>query len=575
MTEIKHTGVRDVRGADLRRYFIMAGKKRRRKRSPIPIILLLAVAVLIAYAVVKVYPSLSESAADADLQSYFGISDGEAAIVVNDEIIDAKGILQDDTIYLDYDTVREYLNDRFLWDESSGQMLLTLPSGTESWKDGDGTLLVKDGTPYISASCVKENSDIDMDIFSDPDRVVARTKWDNIPTEVLTEDSDVRLTDGKKGEILTHVKKGDTVVLTQNADNWCCVATNDGFIGYVKKDVLKSGDELTHTSDPRFSFEKISVDGPICMGWQYTEQDSGLSAFGDLTNNTGVNIISPTWFTVNDNKGTVSSLAAKDYVDQAHNSGIMVWGCFQDVYDNDGISAASYLQTESVRQHIIDQLIQAASDTGMDGINLDIETITEEATPYYLQFIRELCEAAHKKNLVISVDNYTSTYTQYLNRKEQAETADYLVIMGYDEHTTSSGKAGSVASISFVEQGITDLLNEGVDASRVINGIPFYSRGWTQNAGEDSPTCEVLAMGDQKAWADSHGITVSWDANLCQNTGKATVNDTTYSIWEEDAQSIESKMQLVEKYQLAGVAAWRLGLETADVWNVINQYLKN
>ena len=518
---------------------------------------------------------LSESAADADLNAYFGVTEGQAAIVVNDEIIDSKGIVQDGTIYLDYETVREYLNDHFLWDDASGQMLLTLPSGTEKWKDGDGTLLLKDEKPYISADCVKENSDIDMEIFQNPDRIVARTKWDNIPTEVLTEDSVVRLTGGKKGEILTQVKKGDTVVLTQNADTWCCVATSDGFIGYVRKDILESGSELTHTSDPRFSFSKISKDGPISMGWQYTEQDSGLSAFGELTSNTGINVISPTWFTVNDNKGTVSSLAAKDYVDQAHKSGIMVWGCYQDVYDNDGISAASYMQTEKIRQHIIDQLIQAATDTGMDGINLDIETITEEAAPYYLQFIRELCEAAHKQNLIVSVDNYTSTYTQYLNRREQAETADYLVIMGYDEHTTSSGEAGSVASISFVEKGITDLLDEGVDPSQVINGIPFYSRGWTQNAGEDSPTCEVLAMGDQKAWADSHGITLAWDANLCQYTGKTTVNDTTYSIWEEDAKSIESKMQLVGKYQLAGVAEWRLGLETADVWNVINQYLGN
>lgn len=550
-------------------------RRKRRKRSPLPVILLLAAAVLIAFAVIRVYPMLSESAADADLNAYFGVTEGQAAIVVNDEIIDSKGIVQDGTIYLDYETVREYLNDHFLWDDASGQMLLTLPSGTEKWKDGDGTLLLKDEKPYISADCVKKNSDIDMEIFQNPDRIVARTKWDNIPTEVLTEDSVVRLTGGKKGEILTQVKKGDTVVLTQNADTWCCVATSDGFIGYVRKDILESGSELTHTSDPRFSFSKISKDGPISMGWQYTEQDSGLSAFGELTSNTGINVISPTWFTVNDNKGTVSSLAAKDYVDQAHKSGIMVWGCYQDVYDNDGISAASYMQTEKIRQHIIDQLIQAATDTGMDGINLDIETITEEAAPYYLQFIRELCEAAHKQNLIVSVDNYTSTYTQYLNRREQAETADYLVIMGYDEHTTSSGEAGSVASISFVEKGITDLLDEGVDPSQVINGIPFYSRGWTQNAGEDSPTCEVLAMGDQKAWADSHGITLAWDANLCQYTGKTTVNDTTYSIWEEDAKSIESKMQLVGKYQLAGVAEWRLGLETADVWNVINQYLGN
>lgn len=538
-------------------------------------IILLAVVAVITFAAVKLYPQISESSASADLSDYFGVSDGQAALVVNDEILEAKGVVRDDQIYIDYDTVATYFNDRFCWDESTEQMLITLPSGTETFTDGDGSLVLIDGEPWLSADCISENSDIDFAVYSSPDRVVARTEWDNIPTETVTQDSKVRTSGSKKGETLTTVSAGDTVVLTQNDDAWCQVSTEDGFIGYIEKSSLETGDELTHTPDPSFSYSKISLDEKINMGWQYTETDDGISNLATLTNGTGVNVVSPTWFTVTDKKGTVNSLAGSDYVEQAHNSGISVWGCFQDVADDDGVSADDYLQTEDVRQKIISSLIQYATDVGMDGINLDIETVTEENVRYYLQFIRELCQAAHEENLIVSVDNYTSTYTQYLNRAEQAEVADYLVIMGYDEHTAGSEEAGSVASLPFVEQGITDLLDEGVDASQIINGIPFYSRGWTYTSGGGVPTSETLAMGDQQSWADSHGIELSWDSSLGQYTGSVTTDDgTTYSIWIEDDKSIEEKMKLIEKYDLAGVAEWRLGLEDAGVWEVINNHLQ-
>lgn len=550
-------------------------RRRKKRRSPLPVLILFAAAALLTVGLVKLYPQMQESSATADLNSYFGVSDGEAALVVNNEILDARGVVKDDDIYVDYDTVTKYFNDMFCWDKDSQQMLLTLPKGTEIYKDGDGSLLLIDGKPYLSASCIKEDSDIDMEVFDSPERIVARTVWDNVPTETVTQDTKLRTAEGKRSEILTSLSRGDTVILTQNADKWCCVSTSDGFTGYVEKESLESGGELTHTSAPGFSYSKITMKGKVILGWQYAESDSGASQLTQLTNGTGVNVVSPTWFRVTDRKGTVASIADSNYTALAHQAGISVWGCYQDVNDGDGISAGDYLSSYSTRQHIITQLMDAAESSGMDGINLDIETITEETTPLYLQFIRELCEAAHKKNLIVSVDNYASVYTKYLNRAEQAKTADYLVIMGYDEHTAGSTEAGSVSSLPFVEEAITDLIGEGVEPSQIIEGIPFYSRGWTQAAGEEVPSSETLAMGDQQSWADMYGIHTDWDAKLGQYTGSSSTEDgVTHSIWIEDDRSIEEKMKLIRQYDLAGVAAWRLGLEDSGVWSIIRKYME-
>ena len=149
---------------------------------------------------------------------------------------------------------------------------------------------------------------------------------------------------------------------------------------------------------------------------------------------------------------------------------------------------------------------------------------------------------------------------------------DYLVIMGYDEHTAGSAEAGSVASLPLVEQGIRDTLSE-VPASQVINAVPFYTRGWTSWFGEERPESEAFGMDGADEFVKLHEIYLSWDSSVGQKTGTAVTDEARYSIWLEDEQSLEEKLKLIRKYNLAGVAAWRLGFERNDVWEIIGTYM--
>ena len=549
-----------------------------KRRSPLPIIICLVIIAAIigigSFFINRYTPTDTEM----NKNEYYGLtSEEEAALILNGQVLEEKGLVVDGTVYISYSDVWNYLNSGFYWDAQAGQLMLTLPSGTLTWTPDDGSgavILGSDGNPYISAECVKENSDIDLEIYSEPNRVVARTQWDGVRTATVTETTQVRYRGGPRSEILTEVQAGDTVVFQEDLSDWCQVATSDGYVGYVESSTLTQNEEtgLPHETDEKFQYQKISLDHKIVLGWHYVGSQEGNSSLSEvIAGATGLNTISPTWFSLADGQGNLISYADSSYVEQAHAAGLQVWGLLGDV-DGSAVNTGSVLSSAEARANIIQQLMQIAAECGMDGINVDFESVREESAPQYLQFLKELCAAAHQQNLIVSTDNFVPTYTGYYKRAEQAKTVDYIIIMGYDEHTASSEEAGSVASLPFVEQGIADTLAE-VPAEQVINAVPFYTRGWVETFGSTVPESQTLSMDEADAFVTEHGIETYWDASVGQNVGSVETGDARYSIWLEDEQSIAEKVNLASEYNLAGVAAWRLGFERQSVWSVFEDYV--
>ena len=189
----------------------------------------------------------------------------------------------------------------------------------------------------------------------------------------------------------------------------------------------------------------------------------------------------------------------------------------------------------------------------------------------------------------MSVDNYVpmSINMQY-DRKEQGIVADYVVIMGYDEHYAGSPEAGPVSSYGFVKDGIEATLKE-VPAEKVISGIPFFTRLWEETpkteaeiaeaAGTENAdytmnvTSEALGMSAAANAVAQAGVSTTWDEEAKQNYATWEVEGVTYEIWLEDEQSIEPKLQLMRDNKLAGTAAWALGQEDPAIWTLIQKYV--
>lgn len=536
------------------------------------LVILVAILGIVTHVVMKYIPSSEKM----DLNEYYGeMADGEIALVIGTEKMEERGLVDGDRVYLPLDVVNTYLNQRYYWDSANQQILYATPSeltsASASSEAGD-KVWVKDDKVYLNLTYVQEFTDLDAYITKDPYRIAIQYKFKNVKTVTVKKNTSIRYRGGIKSAILTSVKKGTKLRLIEEMENWDQVATDDGYIGYIdKKKVGEAEKTKFERSFKKEEYSYLTMDSKVNMVWHQVTSTDANAYFADATANmTGVNVISPTWFYLTDTSGNIASIASADYVSQAHEKGLQVWGLIDNFTQE--VSTTETLSSTAARQNIISQLIQAAQDVGMDGINVDFESLSEDVGIHFLEFLRELSIECHKNNLVLSVDNpVPEDFTSHYDRAEQGRVVDYVIIMGYDEHYVGS-EAGSVASLPWVEQGIQDTLDE-VPAKRVINAIPFYTRLWRTTGG--NVTSEAIGMDQAQQTIADNNVETYWDKTTSQNYGKYDIDNSTYQIWLEDAQSVAEKVKLVSKYDLAGVSAWKLGFENNGIWQVISDNLNN
>ena len=536
------------------------------------LVILVAILGIVTHVVMKYIPSSEKM----DLNEYYGeMADGEIALVIGTENLEERGLVVGDRVYLPLDVVNTYLNQRYYWDSANQQILYATPSELTSVRassEAGDKVWVKDDKVYLNLTYVQEFTDLDAYITKDPYRIAIQYKFKNVKTVTVKKNTSIRYRGGIKSAILTSVKKGTKLRLIEEMENWDQVATDDGYIGYIdKKKVGEAEKTKFERSFKKEEYSYLTMDSKVNMVWHQVTSTDANAYFADATANmTGVNVISPTWFYLTDTSGNIASIASADYVSQAHEKGLQVWGLIDNFTQE--VSTTETLSSTAARQNIISQLIQAAQDVGMDGINVDFESLSEDVGTHFLEFLRELSIECHKNNLVLSVDNpVPEDFTSHYDRAEQGRVVDYVIIMGYDEHYVGS-EAGSVASLPWVEQGIQDTLDE-VPAERVINAIPFYTRLWRITGG--NVTSEAIGMDQAQQTIADNNVETYWDKTTSQNYGKYDIDNSTYQIWLEDAQSVAEKVKLVSKYDLAGVSAWKLGFENNGIWQVISDNLNN
>lgn len=562
--------------------------KEQQKKKAAPVLVVLILIVLVGAAgvgsfLINRYKPGTEYMAGNE---YFNLTDeNSVALIQNGELLEEQAVLIGGEPYAAYTYVESQLNSCFYWDEETKGILLTTSGGVQTLLPGDAAVAKtpggqpavqqeSDGNVYISLDVVKEYTDLDYAYYSNPNRVVIRNEWDGVEQAMVQSGTaQVRQKGGIKSLILADVQKGDTLLYLENLDNWCKVMTADGYTGYIQTEDISEPEAIEARTAKKDSYERITRDHKINLVWHQSTSTESNDAMAEMTAEmTGVNVISPTWFSVTDETGTISSLASADYVKLAHDAGREVWGLIDNF--NEAFDETTDLAYASVRSRIIEQLLAEAASCGMDGINVDFENLKEAGIPHYLQFLRELTSAAHAQNLVVSVDTpVPQAYTMYYQRGEQARFVDYMIVMAYDEHFAGSEEAGSVSSLPFVQQAVEEMTRV-MPADQVICGIPFYTRVWTEKFGQSAITSEVLGMDGAKNYAKENQMTETWDASLGQNVATVETSDARYTIWMEDEQSMEEKLKVIQSADLAGVAEWKLGFECADVWSLISEYIE-
>lgn len=575
------------------------------KKKAMPVIVAVIFIVVIGLIAVcsAIIERLIPSKERVDLNEYYGVAaEDDLAVVLDCEQSELTGKLIDGQAYLNYKLVHDKLNQRFYWDENENILRYTTPTDVISVDSGssdyymtreknsvDYVIVRSDGdTVYLAIDFVQMYTNIEYTMESDPNRVIITSVWGDVQTAKVKGDTQIRKLGGIKSPIVADVEKGDSVTVIESMENWSKVITADGMIGYIRNRKLGSTETVTTSrefEEPQFSH--LCRDKMINMVWhQVTNQDTNGQISNVLRTTKGVNVISPTWFYLNDNNGNLHSLASKDYVTYCHNAGIEVWALVSNL-ENEDVDTTTVLTHSSIRDNLTNQIVAAAIEYNLDGINLDFESLSGVGDAY-IQFIRELSIKCEKNGIVLSVDNYVpSSYTAFYNRAEQAVFADYIVIMGYDEHYAGCEEEGSVASIGFVTKGVEDTLLE-VPAEQIILGMPFYTRVWectptedvtgsTEQSGEEdaSYTISSVAVGMQEAEkrVSVNGAEKVWSEEDGQYYAEYENDGKTYKIWLEDESSMELRLKLMKEKNLAGASFWKLGLEKNSIWDTIIKYI--
>ena len=561
----------------------------KRKTGHIKVVAILILLVAAVGAGSKTVTKSIPSTTILDGKEYFGVSGGEdAAVVLPDRLEQGEALVKDGTAYVSYELAKEKLNDHLYKNEEEKQVILTtavdiikLPFDSAEYTTltGNGSMpyqiaLSQDGRIYLALEYLAQYTDLQYTVEQEPLHIIINNQWGSKTYADVTKEESIRLEADIKSPILRKAAEGEKVTILEREDKWSKVLTADGYIGYLKSKKLGESyeEQVTNSSFSGTEYTSIHRDYKINLIWhQVTSQDSNAAFSEDMQDVTGVNVVSPTWFSISSNDGDLSSLASSEYVTAAHEKGMEVWGLMDNF--NAETDTTTVLGNTSSRENLEGQLITEALNNGMDGINIDIETLPEEASESYVQFMRELSVKCRNNNLVLSVDVPPPyDFNTHYNRKALGEVVDYMMVMGYDEHYVGS-EAGSVASLSYERNGITGTL-ESVSKDKIISGIPFYTRLWKTNASGEVSS-QAIGMDHADEILSQYKVTAAWSEETSQDYAEFTDEEGNFcQIWLENEKSIEEKMKLVQQYDLGGVAEWKLGFERAAIWNVIEKYIQ-
>ena len=553
-------------------------------------VIVLTAAVVIGRSVVQEYrDKRTPSEVVMPLTEYYDIPDGEAMLIIDETVYDRNALWRNGTAYLDLDTVSEMYIHRFFWVEDEQLMIYTTPTEIFHFTPGQRAYTVndepaqaeypvvelKDGEPYISVNYL-ENCGITYTIYHDPERVLITYSEESYLAADVTSETQIRVSQNIKADLLTTLEPGDTVRFIDGGgireNGFVKVMSSDGVRGYILESALSDSryDDPVFTEFEWPEYTHIERDERIYLGWQLLYTTDSIGYLKEAAERAPeMTVIAPTWFFLNDTEGNMKTYATTEYVDKAHELGLEVWA----TYKNDTIDGQfectegthAVLSSTAARTALIENILDTVVDYNLDGINIDFEMLKLDSGVYFIQFLRELSVKCRLLDIILSVDNYVpENYNAYYDLAEQSEIIDYIIIMGYDQHYAGSGETGSVSALDWFSEALANTAVKA-DTTRVIMGVPFYTRLWKIVDGkiyvEETPNMSEAAKIVKNA-----GVTKEWKEKEGQYYAAWYVNGAQYKIWLEDAESLRAKVSAARAYDVAGIAAWKCGDEAKGTW---------
>lgn len=567
------------------------------------IIALLIAVCLIAVAAIVIGRSLYDSYIERitpgtvrqDLSEYYHIPAGQAMLMIDGRVDQEKALSLDGTFYLRLTMAEKlYAPGLFITDEgtlaiySTPDEIYDITPGLKKYSVNDRQetagapfLRYYDGELYLSVEFL-EKCGICYTAHRDPDILMITYSPDAYLCYTCKEATEIRTAQDIKAPILADVGEGEELRVIDGGgirqNGFTKVMNSDGVRGYILESSLSS----TYYKDPDKygrtvpEYSHLRSGDKIYMGWQLVYVKENLQYVKEaMANAPEMNVLAPTWYYLTGTDGGMISYANAEAVEYAHKKNVRVWATFKNDTIEGKFSCSSdshtVLSTTESRRTLIASMMSEAERYGFDGINIDFELLKKDTGVYFIQFLRELSVRCRQAGIVLSVDNYVpQSYNAYYDIASQSQIVDYVVIMGYDEHTNGSAEAGSVSSLAWFTKAIEGTL-EKAEPDGIIMGLPFYTRLWRIKNGVLSINA-TLSMDEAKEKVGSR--TRKWLEKEGQYYVEYTKSGSSYMIWLEEEESITLKVKAIRNADLAGVAAWKLGDEGKGIWGVIKKTME-
>lgn len=511
------------------------------------------------------------------------------SLIIDDEIMNKEDFDRiDGQFYLSLDLIKSKIDDKVFYDDNEKTLIFTNDKGTKRFTLGDSEGTIEDKTVGVRDPIIEKDGkilvpieifiyDYPVDLRYIKDLNLLVMDYNNhtyIKGTPVSSNVKLRDSSSNSSPIIKNLTEEDEVYVYSENSNWYKVRMVNGYAGYIrKKDLKVNFSEDKYKISLEDKKKEAFLKGPLNLTWDYTYGKVSDATINSIRPLPGVNVICPTWFSVTNKEGDIFDRGNIEYVKRYNDLGIDVWGYLDNSFNAE--LTHEFLSSSKVRKRIIDNLLTLVKKYNMKGINIDFEQTKIDDRDLITQFVRELYPVFKNEGILVSVDVTPQISSNVLeepyNRKELAETADYIMVMAYDQHWSSSPKAGSVAEYKWVEGNINVLLRQ-IPRDKFILCLPLYSRIWTEENG--STKSVVASMVEVNNYVNRNNLAPTWDDNAKQMYAENQSNGKINKVWIEDADSLKWKSSLLLKYNLGGVASWRKGFETPNIWTVIDENLK-
>lgn len=273
--------------------------------------------------------------------------------------------------------------------------------------------------------------------------------------------------------------------------------------------------------------------------------------------------------------GSVTDRGGNDHasvVKFAHQNNISTLLMVNNAKQNDGNpSIHTVLASPALRTKAVNNLEAYIKKYNLDGVNIDFEMVPAGDRDNLTAFMKELYGRLKPQGYIVSIDVFpkqdeTNDVSVAYDYGQLALYADKIMVMTYDNHGVWSGP-GPIADINWVEGDIQYAL-KFIPKNKLYLGVAGYGYDWSSKGVESLEHDAINNL------INKFNISPKWDADSQSPYFKYTGDDgVTHTVWYENSDSIKAKADLVNKYDLAGVALWKLGGEDPAYWQVFKDKL--